>query len=328
VRLNGQVQLSGRVESNDVPLDASAGAVSRFTVRSWLSDAVFASADESINVKKGTLSDFVFAAYEAIGIGRDRFVFRASLARDLRTGRSTTNRGRDPEIRLTTLKVAEARVQPGESVYAAVDRHLRRFGLMHWDGPDDTVVVGFPNDQQEPIYSLRALRSLSRRSGNNVLGMTRTQDYSSVPTTVAVHGGSYVAGASRRRVQQVATDFDAVAAGFSRPVTIQAEGIRNEEAARNAAERELASRIKGKDVVQIEVDGLSHLDGPGAARVPWAIDTVAQVESDVAGGALGAYYVHAISMSRDASGGDKTKITGLRSGLWRLFPDLYEGKLS
>ena len=36
VRLNGQVQLSGRVESNDVPLDAGAGSVARFTIRTIL----------------------------------------------------------------------------------------------------------------------------------------------------------------------------------------------------------------------------------------------------------------------------------------------------
>jgi len=157
--------------------------------------------------------------------------------------------------------------------------------------------------------------------------MTRSQDYSGVPSHVAVHGGTYKAGASRARVQSVATDFDAVAAGFYRPVTIKAEGIRNEEAGRNAAERELSARVKQKDTLSVQVDGLSHLDSPGSARVPWAVDTVAEVESDSAGGALGAYYVTGVEMKRDAAGGDVTSITALRSGLWRLFPDLYEGKL-
>jgi len=55
---------------------------------------------------------------------------------------------------------------------------------------------------------------------------------------------------------------------------------------------------------------------------------VLEMESDVAGGNLGAYYVTRVEMSRDASGGDAARLTALRAGLWRLFPDAYEGKLS
>ena len=324
VRVCGRTMLTGRVEANDAPLDAAAGAVARFTVRTKMSDAFYGSADMSISVK-GTLLDFLLAVYEPIARESD-FVFRASLARDLRTGRPSGGKGKDTDVKLTQLKVDQARVQPGESIYAAADRHLRRFGLMHWDGPDDTIVVGYPNQAQDPLYTLLTSRAQGRRARNNVLAGTRAQDYSGLPSHVAVFGSKYGAGASRVRVEQFAVDQDVVAAGFHRPVNIVAEGIRNDVAAKNAAERELAARVKQKDVINYEADGFSHRSDDGA-RTPYVPDTVAEVESDVAGGNMGAYYLTRVELTRDAQRGDNARITAIRAGLWRLFPEAYEGAL-
>ena len=318
VRLNGRKIVSGRVEANDQPLDAQAGAVVRFTVRSWLADAWMTSADPTLTFK-GNLAEWLYALYARIGVGPDQFVFNSAASRQLRTGVRT---GGSQALKLTKLKVEEARVQPGETIYAAADRLLRRSGLMHWDGHDDTIVVGFPDNDQDPLYFLQAKRGAAG-AGNNLLGLTRTRDYSSVPSYVAVHG--IAPGPPRTRIARAAVDQDAVDAGFMRPVHIVAEGIRNAAAAQNAAERELSARIKDKDILQTEYPGLSYLDPRSGQQIAFAPDTMASFESDTAGSGL--YYVRAIELSRDAHAGDTARITGMRKGLWRLFPEAFEGAL-
>jgi len=105
----------------------------------------------------------------------------------------------------------------------------------------------------------------------------------------------------------------------------QADRIRNEEAANNAAARELAARVRSKDTINHEVDGLSFWNGQ--TQINYGNDAVASYESDVVGGKRGAYYIHRIEMARDAQQGDITRFTMLKAGLWQLFPDTFEGRL-
>lgn len=321
VRVNRHAMVSGRIEAHDAPVDARAGAAVRFTVRSYLADAWVTGAAPTTN-HKGTLLDFLVELYSRIGVTRDQFVFRASVARDLRTGKRSD--GPDPSIRVETLKPEQARVQMGETIYQAADRHLRRFGLMHWDGPDDTIIVGYPNQGQSPIYDLRLYRDRERGASNNLLGMTRTRDWSEVPSAVIVHGGRRGGG----RPMGIAVNRELTERGIVRPIVQMEDSIRNDEAAVNAAHRELAARIQNMDTLSVEIDGLSYLDPGNGYRVPWAPDTIASVSSDVSGGDLGAYYMQRVTLRRDANGGDLSYLSLLRAGLWQLYPDAYEGKLS
>jgi prophage tail gpP-like protein len=121
---------------------------------------------------------------------------------------------------------------------------------------------------------------------------------------------------AKSRVSAVKTDDDVVAAGFYRPVTILAEGIRTQSLATAAAARELSARSKRKDGYEIELDGLSYWNGQDS--VQFAFDTVATVNSDVAGGSKDPYYVHAVTLSRSAQGGDVAHLSMVKRGLWRL----------
>lgn len=324
VVLNGRPLLTGRIEAQDVPVDAAGGATMRFTVRTVLSDAMYASADPSTGVRGATLKDFILALYKPFGLAEQDFTFRASEARELLTGVQTRGTGDDPTIRLERLKVEEARVRAPETVYAAADRHLRRFGLMHWDSPTGGIVVGFPNQGQRPSYTLHASRNRNT-SANNSLGSTRQLDWSGVPSHAVVAGRGGKRDFSAARVTGTAVEQDVAAAGLHRPVFVLADGIRNEEAARNAAEHELAIRVRRKDSAPHELDGLSHWDGQRQRN--YGVDTVLRYVSDVAGGDLGPYYVHRVELSRDANAGDKSRLSTLRAGLWRLFPAAFEGRL-
>lgn len=316
VFLNNRQMLTGRVEVNDIPNDANGGASVRFTVRTKLADAMFATARADAKVHNVSLKEWILALYKPLGYTEADFVFRADVSRDLITGKSTrggkTNLP-DPE----TIKEDAAKVQPPEPIFQAVDRHLRRFGLMHWDAPDGRIVVGAPDDEQEPLYRFRLFTGPAAQQ-NNVLSLGHGINFSDVPSGVVVAGSGAKAaeGFIRAKVIEQAIDADVTNAGFIRPVTILAEQVRSSSLARAAAQRELSARSMRKNTFDTTADGLSHWDGSGL--INYAPDTVGEVFSDAVGGSMGAYYLHRTQVSRDPTEGDKAMITMVKKGIWRL----------
>lgn len=314
IYINDTPRLRGRVEMNDVPLDTMAGAVVRFTVRTKLSDAMYASANQGTRVKGASIEDFVLAVYAPLGYTKADFVFLQGTSRNLLTGKNTDTN--ETPADLARIKVSEARVKPPETIYAAVDRHLRRHGLMHWDDPSGKIVVGAPGDDEDPTYTFNMYRDPSRSMVNNVLGATRTRDWSGVPSSVNVYGRGGKRGFTRSNVGATANDDDVTAALFYRPLHILAEGIRTNELAVRAAQRELSNRSRRKDGFSIDVDGMSFWNGTGITM--YAPDTVAMINTDIAGGNAGAYYIHATTLTRDAAGGDACTLDLVKRGIWKL----------
>jgi prophage tail gpP-like protein len=316
VFVNDVKRLTGRVEMNNAPFDVGAGAVIRFAVRTKLSDAMFASALQNTQVKNVSIQDFILKLYAPLGYAKKDFEFAQQASRNLLTGLdgNTGETAKD----LEKIKLEEARVNPPESIYAAADRHLRRHGLMHWDSPDGRIVVGAPNDSQDPTFKFNLFRTnvSGDPNTNNVLSGSRTRDWSGVPGRLAVYGRGGKRDFTKSSVSAVANDDEVVAAGFYRPVFILAEGIRTQALAQAAAARELSARSKRKDSYQIEVDGLSYWTG--SQVIQYATDTVAQINSDVAGGTTDPYYVHSVTMTRSAAGGDTTQLNMVKRGLWKL----------
>lgn len=315
VFVNDRLQLTGRVELANIPFDAGQGSVVQYTVRTKLADAQYASADPKIRIKDVSVKEFLVQLYAPLGYAESDFIFSPSAARDLLTGEFTSGQGSPQTVDLEPLKEDQAKVNPPETIYAAADRHLRRHGLMHWDSPDGKIVVSFPNDTQDPIYFLRMLRGPDGQH-NNVLSATRKLDYSGIPTTIGVFGVGGGKDFTKSKVSFVIDDPDVAAAGFYRPALIVAEGIKTEARAEHAALREMSARRKNKDAWDIEVDGFSHWNGQ--KNVNWGVDTVASIVTDVAGGPLGAYYLHRTQLNRDAGGADTSVLTFLRRGIWVL----------
>lgn len=314
VFINDRPRLLGRVELNNAPFDAGAGAVIQFSVVTRLSDALIASALQSVRVQNVSIKDFVLELYKPLGYAAKDFVFAQATTRNLLTGKRTTTGERPKD--LEPIKVDEARVKPGESIYAAADRHLRRHGLMHWDAPDGRIVVGVPNDEQDPTYTFNAFRMSGRSDSNNIISASRYRDWSGLPGVIGVYGVGGKRDFTKSRVAALADDIDVIRAGFYRPVAIVAEGIRTQELAARAAQRELSARSKRKDGFDIVVDGLSHWDGQDST--PYAFDTTAMVNTDVAGGNAGVYYIHAVTFQRSADQGDLTQLEMVKRGVWRL----------
>jgi hypothetical protein len=182
IAINDRPILSGRMLMRALPITPEAGATVQLTVRTILADAAFTSC-KSFSVTGATLKDIILKAYATLGLTEGDFIFNADLARDMMTGRGKNT---SSKVELEKLTEQDARVQPPETVYSFVDRHLRRHGLLHWDGPDGRIVVGKPNDSQIPIYLLQCMRKSPR--GNNVLTVQRSQDYEQVPSAISIWG--------------------------------------------------------------------------------------------------------------------------------------------
>jgi hypothetical protein len=317
VFINDLLRLSGRVEFRDVPLNPSQGSVIRFTVKTLLSDANFASARQGIKFKDVAIKDYLLDLYAQLGFTEDDFIFNnPAEARDQMTGVISTNQGFPQFVDITTHKVGDAKVRPPETIYEAADRQLRRHGLMHWDSPDGKIVVSAPNDTQKALYTLWCKRGPGSEN-NNVLGINRIQDFSGIPSIIGIFGTSGRRGfPGGGRISSIKTDSDVIEAGFNRPVIVISKGIRKQSIADRAVARELAARSKRKDAFTVDIDGLSFWTGD--ANIPFGYDTVVDVQADVAGGLLGSYYLHRASMTRDAGAGDRTQLTLLKAGVWDL----------
>lgn len=333
VFVDDRLRLTGRVEQLTSTSDARQSATQRFCVRTKLSDAIVSSAPQNVRMQNRTVREFLLALYADIGLVEGDFDFRGDVSRDLMTGRIT--RGADskgkrrsvdgrpladplPGFEALDATDAEAKAQPTESLFDCAARHLRRHGLMHWDGPDGRIVVAAPNDQQEPSGVLRMLRGSGPGDAqfNNVLSAERDQDVSKAPTVLGLFGTGGKASFARSKVSATVRNDDLIARGFKRRIGIFDEGVTTKALATRRAAHEFAQRNRGLDRFTILVDGLSYRDG--VDPVPWAHDTTVDLIVEELGGAVGLYYVEDVQMTRDATNGDATKLSVVKQGVWQL----------
>jgi len=313
VFVNDRLRLTGRVELNDIPIDASQGAVTRFTVRTLMADAMYAAAMPNVKVKSTSIKDFIISLWLPLGIKESDFMFLADVSRDLMTGISSD--GSHSPVELDKLNEEQAKVNPPETIFQATERHLQRHGLMIWDAPDGKVVIGYPDDKQRPIYTFRMFGD-SRRNQNNILTMQRAKDWSGVPGFIYMAGTGGNKDWTKSKVRGFAYQQEVLNSGFYRPVIIVNEGLKNDKMAQMQADLEMANRIKRMDVWTVTVDGLSYWDG--SDRIQYAFDTVAEVFSTAAGGPNGAYLVTRVQLNRNVGEGDTAELTLLKRGLWKL----------
>jgi prophage tail gpP-like protein len=313
VVVNDRPRLVGRVEALSSPCDAEQGTVQSFVVRTKMSDAVVSSAPQGIRLKGASIKAFVLACYAGIGLRENDFDFKGDVSRDLMTGKNS--RGERPPRALEPLKEEAAKVNPPESIFTAVDRHLRRHGLLHWDGPDGRIIVGAPDDQQEPMGAICCYRPPYGQF-NNVLSIERVMDVSQSPTILGVFGIGAGKDFSKSPIASILYNEDLIARGFRRSVIINDEALKTRSLAAGRASREYATRNRGLDRLSITTDGLSYTEG--SFLFPWSPDTVFDVTVTHLGGALGSYYVEEVELARNASAGDVTRVTLVKQGCWVL----------
>jgi prophage tail gpP-like protein len=354
VAINGKPRVTGRLLTRNLAVSPSGGATVQLVVKTRLADAAFDACDPKIGVRNTTLRDVILAAFKRAGLTAADFIFEANVARDLITGRRSGQsdpvaglrarraklaadadsvakdvglseldeqisnaEGRPVDPALSTLREDEARPHPPETVYSFVDRHLARFGLTMWDGPDGRIVIGRPDDAQRPSYVMTCLRGAASAT-NNVISATKTEDFEQVPAEMWVYGTGGGRDQSKARVRTLLVDptLYAVVPSLSRVAVVIDESLRTPELAAARARREMLRRSLQKDSWSIETDGLSYWTG--TQRLAYGVDTVADVQIDVAGAAQGPYLIYQCTQSGNAESAHTTQFACVGKGVWVL----------
>ncbi len=314
VAINGWPRLKGRLLVRNLALSVAAGGTVQLAIRTRLADAMFTTCDPKIGVKNANLKELVLAAYARMGLTEADFIFEADVGRDVLTGRSSPGVVA-PDIR--TLREDEARPNPPESIFAFCERHLSRFGIMQWDAPDGRIIIGTPNDQQNPIYLMSCRRGFAAQA-NNLLSAQKTEDFEEVPRDLWVFGVG--GGKDQQKATVKFVELDTTLFGVSpvldRTAVIIDESIRTQAQAEARARREMMRRSLQKDTWVLETDGFDYWDG--VERFPYAVDAVADVAVDVGAGASGPYLISQASFRGNASDGHTARLTAHGRGVWRL----------
>lgn len=317
VKLNGLARLSGRVEIRKHSGASGTGTKLTVTIRTKLSDAFYCSADPAVRVEKTSVKEFVLGQYAKLGYTEADFIFSKNAGIDLMTG---LEKGQNPKtkiIDLAPIKVDAAKAQPTESVRSCVDRHLKRHHATHWDAPDGRIAVGRPNEDQEPHYSFRCLKGRAGQ-GNNVEQYERGLDWSQVPSSLWVYGGTSGKDVASSTIKGVSNDDDLIAAfnahgHFYRPVVLQSEQAKTLAEAEAAARRERSMRSMSKDTWMIRTDGWTHWRSNGQ-QIPYAPDTVADI--DIHTDVPGRYLCTGTQMVWSKAAGSRTTLQFVAKGVW------------
>lgn len=315
VWLNDRLRLTGRAYANEVPTDASEGTSVNVTVRTILADAHYASAETWVRVQNVSIKDFLLQLYAPLGVGASAFVFNADVERDLMTGVGA--KGAAAPANLDPIKLDQAKVNPPESIYDAAAKHLKRFGLMHWDTPGGKIYVGAPDDTQQPVYRLICKRG-TRGQGNNVLTCRRVADWSDVPSEVRLYGGTGSKDVAKAPLKAIAGHPDVQKAGFYRPVILVNEAAKAGAQLDAQSLRERATRSLRKDAFEVTVDSWGYWDGSSSTTIPWATNTTVDVDVDAVGGPLGLYYIHRVGCRYDAGGAPLASLSLVGQGILSL----------
>jgi hypothetical protein len=311
ISLNGSPLITGRMLSRGSPISSGSGATVTLSIRTRMSDAQFSSCTP-FSLRKATLKDAVLKAYATIGMTEADFIFDADVARDLFTGKGG---GGSALVDLAKLSEDDARIRPPETVYEFVDRHLRRFELMHWDSPDGRIVVGKPDDTRPPTYSFRLLRS---GAGNNLLSPSRTEDYEGIPSALAVYGQGGGRDYRRARVQGVVTDplLMGLSQTLPRPTMVIDESVLTMAQAMSRARREILQRSLNRDSWELPVAGFTERRDGASTGVPFAPDTTCDLRVDTVGPASAVYYCWRVTHRGSADTGHTSQLTVVQRGIW------------
>lgn len=316
IYVNDLLQMTGRAEVNEVPGDAGEGSVLQLICRTKMADARYCSADQKLSLKGASLKDFVLKLYEQLGYTESEFAFAPAVDVDLMTGK---RKGSPDPVDLEPIKLDQAKVNPPETIFTAAGRHLKRHHMMHWDGSDGRILVGAPDDEQEPRYRLLCKRGAAS-AGNNTLSTRRIKDWSEVASEVWVFGGTSAKDVTKASLRGVAVDLDVFSTAqntghFYRPVTITNEAVKTQAQADAQATRELAARAKRKDAWEVRVDGWSYWNGH--ELIPYAINATADIDVEVVGAAgAGRYLITRVVRSLDADAGAITALTLVAPGVF------------
>jgi prophage tail gpP-like protein len=341
--LNGLDQCSGYVDGVEISADRDSGLVYRFEGRDSLSPIIDGHIDPRTHFKESqSLEELFRTIFEPFGF--KNFVIDNDAHRSLRTGLRTgrPGKGKRGGRAIAQRKLRQLRPQMHEGAFAFAARVAQRHGLWIWSSPDgQTIILGEPDFDQEPSYKLRR-----NRGGTNILGGHIKLDTAEQPTIVLADGfsGGGEFGKSRIRAKCVHPILGYDASGTmlphvkaiydkhaeaveiklpsvdtkntlyrkarsnriqSRPLYLHDDESKTLEQLTMYVQREMALRLQKSAAVSYTVEGHAWTDG--GAYVPWAPDTIVDVDDDVFG-IKGRMYVLGRTFRKSRNGGTTTQL--------------------
>jgi prophage tail gpP-like protein len=181
-----------------------------------------------------------------------------------------------------------------------IRRHLDRAGLMLWAAADGTFVLGAPNGNQPPTYTL-VRREGDVNRGANVLGMHHEDDATHRHTAAIVYGrgGGKAIGRTKARGQFV--DQEMIDAGYDpQPLVYRDVHVHSVAEAAYFARRKLAEERRGGWKLEYRIAGLTlpYAGDGGQTRAVIVPDTIVAVHDEELG-LDGPYYIETVVRSRN-----------------------------
>lgn len=340
--INDIVQASGYIDSIEIHASRGSGSTWRVEGRDLLAQAVDACAPPTQSLKAGqTLTDALKTLFKPFGWHReDQFEVSNEANRDVRTNkfRSKSKRSEAKGFgrrALKQYKIHQLRPYPRESVFDFASRLTQRFGLWLWCSADGrTLIVAEPDFDQEPTYKL-----FRNKSGTtNILDGSVKFDMSEQPTHIIADsysgGGEFGKGVVKcilantvmtapeaLDISQYVKAGAKVLGGPTFPVSSSVESPRtrvlylHDDESQNAEQleafvrREMALLQRKSLVVHYTVEGHGQLINN--IFVPWDVDTVVDVNDEVAG-LREKLYVLSRTFNKSRSGGTTTNLELIR----------------
>lgn len=204
----------------------------------------------------------------------------------------------------------ERKVVPGEFRLPMLQRFLERAHLMAWSTADGrALVVGLPNDDQEPQYrffvpSIDSSRRGVGRVESVVIDDSVAERYSKIVAMGAGKGNDKNYGPRVTKHRGVAVNGpgpDGIGKDFQqrKVLLISDDDIRSPSEAQDVADREMALRdSKGAQQITITVAG--HSQFVRGEQVLFAFDTMCEFEHETTG-IKGNYLITAVEFRRSRS---------------------------
>lgn len=305
------LQYTGITKSVDYQVDRNGGAVVTVSGRNHLAPIVDCDVMPGFSVENVTFADVIrkalvdpapghtFGFYKQSQIIISNDANRAICTGKVAAGKPPPSADAPPE--LETLKVDQAKPHAGETIFAYLQRHAIRMGLMIWGTADGQVVFGRPNYNQNPMYEISCRRG-PRGLNNNAIKFGRKRSIDHRATEIHVYGHSKGGDQMRSPIHAVVYDNDLRSRGLYRPTTLHDNNARTQAQAEQKARYEMTKQLQSADAINATVDGHSQ-DG-----AVWATDTIVSVSCDDLGMVTEPRHIVARTFTRSREHGTETHL--------------------
>jgi hypothetical protein len=321
VRINDLAQGRFLIQTRETSIDREDGVVMRVQCQTPLVTVMQGSVNPDLSLRGQTdvpVSKVILDAFAPYTPPLGDFwaiATDASSHVDAITGKRRD--GKKQAIDVETLKHQEAHAQDGESAYRFASRIFTRLGVclrMHQDG---TLLVGSPDYEQAPLYTVHQTFGDPVRGANRAFGKVEIVDTNDDQYSMCTVRGQ--SGDKRGEKQcarpnasiEAANQFthrrtyQSTAAPF-KPLIVTDKRARDAERCNNSAIQALGRKGKEAFQVNLTVDGVLAFCQDGTFA-PWQVDTVCRTIIHAIGHDEPMWILERVfSLSRD--GGQSTRL--------------------